>query len=72
MKRYLPKHVCKFKHGNDSDKSFNKKQLKMGIEVEKEHSDDIKIRKQIAKAHLVENPEYYTYLKEMESKFGKN
>jgi hypothetical protein len=59
---------------------FDPKELKMGIEVEKEHGDrnkstdvfkksDAKNRKRfekIAKAHLKEIPDYYTRLKKME------
>jgi hypothetical protein len=40
-------------------------QLEMGIEVEKEHDDDMTIRKTIAMDHLVEDPDYYTKLKAM-------
>lgn len=39
------------------------KELDMGIEVEKEHDDDLEIRKTIAMDHLVEDPKYYTHLK---------
>jgi len=42
---------------------FNKKEVKMGIEVEKEHTKDIKKLKQIVIDHLKENPHYYTKLK---------
>ena len=56
----------KLKHGTDPDFKFDKDQLRMGIEVEKEHTDDLTITKQIAKAHLAEIPKYYTYLKTME------
>ena len=50
------------------------KQLKLGIEVEKEHSkvlkgDKAKIR-QVAKDHLKEVPDYYTRLKKMEKEAG--
>jgi len=38
-------------------------QLEMGLEVEKEHDDDLTIRKTIAMDHLVEDPDYYTKLK---------
>lgn len=41
-------------------------QIKMGIEVEKEHTDDEKIAEEIAKDHLWEIPDYYTRLKKME------
>ena len=61
---------CPFglKHGNDDDSKFDIEQLKTGIEVEKEHSDDPDVAKAIAKAHLAEIPDYYTRLKEMEEK----
>lgn len=59
--------VCvKLKHGNDPDSRFNPKQLKGGIKVELEHTRAPAVAKQIAKAHLVENPRYYTYLEKME------
>lgn len=61
-------HRCKvkLKHGMEPDSKFNKKQLKMGIKVETEHTNDKSIAKQIAKAHLNEFPTYYTYLNRME------
>lgn len=43
------------------------KQLAMGMEVEKEHIDDIDARAKIARDHLTEDPLYYTKLKKMES-----
>lgn len=39
------------------------KQLIMGIKEEKEHTDNITERCQIALDHLKEDPEYYTKLK---------
>jgi len=56
----------KLKHGIDLDSQFNSKELKMGVKVEKEHTDDATIAKQIAKAHLAEFPDYYTRLQRME------
>jgi hypothetical protein len=41
-------------------------QLQMGIEIEKEHSSNLAVRKKIALAHLRENPLYYTELVKME------
>lgn len=38
-------------------------QLKMGIEVEHEHTDDDELAKKIAIDHLREDPKYYTKLK---------
>lgn len=49
------------------DDNFDAEQLKMGIEVEMEHTDDPKMAKEIAKDHLKEDPKYYTKLKKMES-----
>jgi len=43
-------------------------ELKMGVEVEREHTDNILIADKIARDHLVEDPKYYTKLKAMESK----
>lgn len=54
------------KKGNIPDKFFNKYQLMKGVEVEKEHTNDPSIAKQIAKAHLKEDPNYYKYLEKME------
>ena len=61
----------RFKHGNDPDSKFSKRQLRMGINVEMEHTYSRKIAKKIAKAHLSEFPVYYTYLKKMEKKLKK-
>lgn len=45
---------------------YDPKQLKMGIEVEKEHTNDPEIAEIIAKHHLEEDPEYYTKLKTLD------
>jgi hypothetical protein len=50
---------CNLKNSNIPDKNFNKTQLKKGMSVEKEHSNNTYIQKDIAKAHLVENKNYY-------------
>lgn len=42
-------------------------QLKMGIEIEKEHTDDSEEAAKIALDHLKEDPDYYTKLKKMEA-----
>lgn len=42
---------------------FDPIQLKMGIEVEKEHTDDPEKAKEIAIDHLTEDPKYYSKLK---------
>lgn len=62
----------KLKKGNIPDKRFDKQQLKMGVKVEKEHTNNPKIAKQIAKAHLSEFPTYYTGLIKMESNLKKS
>lgn len=41
-------------------------QLKRGIQVEKEHTENLKIAMEIAKDHLAEDPEYYIKLKKIE------
>ena len=43
--------------------NFNPEQLKIGIEVELEHTSDRNIAKKIAMDHLKEDPRYYTKLK---------
>ena len=49
-----------------SRKDVDPKELKMGIEVEREHTSDPKIAERIAKDHLAEIPDYYTRLAVME------
>lgn len=46
-----------------------KKQLKAGIEVEMEHTDEPSKAMEIAMDHLTESSSYYTELAKMESKF---
>lgn len=53
---------------NMSAKSFNMKQLLMGIVIEREHTGNDKLAMEIAKDHLAEDPNYYSKLKEMENK----
>jgi predicted house-cleaning noncanonical NTP pyrophosphatase (MazG superfamily) len=40
------------------------KEIKKGVEVEKEHTSDSQVAKEIAKDHTYESPEYYENLKE--------
>lgn len=54
------------KHIEVPDEKYDPEQLKMGIEVEKEHTDCPWLSKQIAKDHLAECKDYYTRLKKME------
>lgn len=41
-------------------------ELRMGLEVEKEHSDDPRVQEMLALDHLTEIKDYYTRLKRME------
>lgn len=61
------------KHNDISDSEFDQKELEMGIEVEREHSDNLEICKAIAKDHLSEPglKDYYTRLKKMEEEAKK-
>lgn len=54
------------KHNVDID--LIKKELEMGIEVEKEHTSNDSLAKEIALDHLNELPDYYTRLKTVEEK----
>jgi len=58
--------------GDDlEEKDVSKKELEMGIGVEKEHSPDKHIREDISFDHLEEDDKYYTHLREMEKKYKK-
>ena len=61
----------KLKWGKVPDAKFSKVQLKMGVKVETEHTNNKKIAKEIAKAHLHEFPNYYTALSKMEKGLKK-
>lgn len=69
FKKYLdaktktPEAIAK-KHGVSL--SLIMAQLKRGIEVEKEHSSNPAIAREIALDHLLEDPRYYTKLIKME------
>jgi len=52
------------KHNISVDKI--KKQLKMGTDIEKEHTKHHDVAKEIALDHIRELPNYYTRLKKME------
>ena len=56
-----------------SEDDVDAEELKMGIEVEKEHTTDEETAKRIALDHLAEisGSKYYTYLKEMEKKLER-
>lgn len=53
------------------DKAFNKKQLRMGMKTEMEHTKSKRIAKEISKDHLSEIPDYYTRLNKMEKRAKK-
>jgi len=62
------------KNGNNSRKhmlhemkehGITKKELKMGMKVEREHTSDPMQAKKIAMDHLEEHPKYYTKLKKI-------
>lgn len=61
------------KHQDVPDDKFDSKELAMGIEVEKEHTNFPEIAKIIAKDHLSEPglEDYYTRLKKMEEEAKK-
>jgi len=59
------------KYWDADDSNFNEDELAMGIQVEKEHNDNIEIATAIAKAHLMELPDYYTRLASMEEEGKK-
>lgn len=63
-KRVLTVTALAKKHG--VDKEYIEKQLKRGITVEHEHTSKLKVARQIALAHLGEDPDYYKKLKKME------
>lgn len=54
-----------------SPKDFKPSELKRGVEVELEHTNDKNMAKEIAMDHLQEHPEYYKHLKRMEKKLEK-
>jgi 8-oxo-dGTP pyrophosphatase MutT (NUDIX family) len=47
---------------------FPKDQIAKGVKVEREHTNNPAMAKEIAKDHLTEDKKYYTHLKEMEDK----
>ena len=53
-----------FKDVEDID--YDPEQLKVGIEVEHEHTTNPTIAEIIAKHHLAEDPEYYIKLKSLD------
>lgn len=60
------------KADNKSDKDFDPKSLKKGMKVEREHTSNPKMQKEIAQDHLTEDKKYYEKLEKMEKKAGVN
>jgi len=59
------------KHREIPDSNFDEKELRIGIKIEMEHTDDPEIAKEIAKDHLSECPKYYSFLIKMERECKK-
>jgi hypothetical protein len=53
------------------DKTFNNKELKHGVKIEKEHTNSPTVAIAIAKDHLSEIPDYYDRLEKMENQAKK-
>lgn len=47
----------------NSNIEYDENELKMGIEVEKEHTNDPEVAEIICRHHLAEDPKYYSKLK---------
>ena len=61
----LAKNEAKFKGGDIPDHNFNQEQLNKGTKVENEQTNVYKLAKQIAKGHLIEDPNYYVKLRKV-------
>lgn len=48
------------KHRDISLSKFDPKQVRLGLKIEKEHSDNPDIQAQVTKDHLAEHPFYYS------------
>ena len=59
------------KADNKPDSSFPKDQIRKGMKVEREHTTNPQLAKEIAKDHLTENRKYYDHLKTMETNIDK-
>ncbi len=68
---YKGKKVMVGKHKDDSDSRFDADELSMGIEHEKEHTEeDESLAKRIAKDHLIQFPKYYSSLRKNQHNDG--
>lgn len=63
----LPEKASGLAHAHESARGASDAQLRAGIKIEMEHTDDPNTARQIALDHLRELPDYYTRLKAMES-----
>ena len=63
VETYTPEEIAKY---HNVELSKINSELKMGIEIEKEHSTDERVAREIALDHLYELPDYYTRLKSVE------
>jgi len=63
VKTYTPSEIAKKHKVSEKDILL---QLKKGIEVEKEHTTDVKVAREIALDHLWEFPDYYDRLEKVE------
>lgn len=68
MKHAFKDNVLTTGHKINSILGILKSELKKGIEVEMEHTDNRETAIEIAKDHLYEDPHYYSKLKKMETK----
>lgn len=66
LQQIAKKHDKKEYYHVDNMVSSLKKQLKMGVKIEMEHTNDKDIAIEIAMDHLFEDPNYYTKLSRME------
>lgn len=66
MENYLPGRPTTMAALNKGLDPFDDREVKRGIEVEKEHTKDDEIAKQIALDHLKEKPDYYAKLRKVE------
>ena len=53
----------KIANKHNVDISVIENQLKIGLKIEQEHTNDASLAKEIAMDHLYEDPKYYTKLK---------
>ena len=63
MNRFFSEGEAAKRHVTEAD--VDKQQLRRGIEIEMEHTNDPEVSKKIAMDHLAEHPNYYTMLDAM-------